>query len=304
MSAECVAVVAHDAGGAEILSSLVRRERAASLRKHVFVLEGPARQIFVAKLGAPENLPLDEALAMSSSVLCGTGWQSTLETDAIALARTQSKRSVAFLDHWVNYRERFIRGGEWFLPDEIWVGDAIARDLASQAFPGLPVADVGNAYFDDIRQEFAKQRPPGTPQGLSVLFVGEAIREHAQRTHGDPLHWGYTQQQALAYLLDHLDAMGAPVAQVVVRPHPAEDPATYDEVMKKHPHRVQLSQRRDLFDDIAGSDWVVGCNTMAMVVGLIAGRQVLCCIPPGGRPCMLPQPQIVHLQSLASAAAA
>ena len=41
-----------------------------------------------------------------------------------------------------------------------------------------------------------------------------------------------------------------------------------------------------------------------MVVGLIAGRQVLCCIPPGGRPCMLPQPQIVHLQSLASAAAA
>ena len=112
MSAECVVVVAHDAGGAEILSSLVRRERAADLRQHVFVLEGPARQIFAAKLGAPENLPLDEALAMSSSVLCGTGWQSMLETDAIALARAQDKRSVAFLDHWVNYRERFIRREE------------------------------------------------------------------------------------------------------------------------------------------------------------------------------------------------
>ena len=303
MSAECVAVVAHDAGGAEILSSVVRRERAANLRQHVFALKGPARQIFAAKLGVPENLPLDEALAMSSSMLCGTGWQSTLETDAIALARAQGKRSVAFLDHWVNYRERFIRRGEWILPDEIWVGDAIARDLASQAFPGLPVTNVGNAYFDDIRQWFTKQRPPGALQGLSVLFVGEAIREHALREHGAPLHWGYTQQQALAYLLDHLDTLGAPVAQVIVRPHPAEDPTNYDEVIKKHAHTVQLSQGHDLFDDIAASDWVVGCNTMAMVVGLIAGRQVLCCIPPGGRPCMLPQPQIIHLQVLAAAGA-
>ena len=116
-------------------------------------------------------------------------------------------------------------------------------------------------------------------------------------------HKGWTREQALAYLLDHLDTLGAPVAQVVVRPHPAEDPANYDDVIKKYPHTVHLSQGHDLFDDIAASDWVVGCNTMAMVVGLIAGRQVLCCIPPGGRPCMLPQPQIVHLQVLAAARA-
>ena len=233
-------------------------------------------------------------------MLCGTGWQSTLETDAITLARARGKRSVAFLDHWVNYRERFIRQGEPVLPDMIWVGDAIARTLASRAFPGLPVTDVGNAYFDDIRQQFASQPPPGDPQGLSVLFVGEAIREHALRAHGDPLHWGYTQEQALAYFLEHLDVLDAPLSRVMVRPHPAENSAGYAHIL--HPPRVVLAHEGDLFSQIATSDWVVGCNTMAMVVGLMAGRRVLSCIPPGGRPCMLPQPDIIHLQTMLSGA--
>ena len=37
---------------------------------------------------------------------------------------------------------------------------------------------------------------------------------------------------------------------------------------------------------------VVGCETMAMVIALIAGRRVFTSIPPGGRPCRLPQREI------------
>ena len=29
----------------------------------------------------------------------------------------------AFLDHWTNYRERFLLDGSPVLPDELWVGD-------------------------------------------------------------------------------------------------------------------------------------------------------------------------------------
>ena len=59
---------------------------------------------------------------------------------------------------------------------------------------------------------------------------------------------------------------------------------------------VRLSDGSGLVDEIATSHWVAGCNSVAMVVGLVAGKQVLCCIPPGGRPCLLPQPGIHHLQ--------
>ena len=48
--------------------------------------------------------------------------------------------NISVLDHWVNYKERFIRGGELILPDEIWVCDNHALALAKKAFPGARVS--------------------------------------------------------------------------------------------------------------------------------------------------------------------
>ena len=48
------------------------------------------------------------------------------------------------------------------------------------------------------------------------------------------------------------------------------------------------------------ADVVVGCASMAMVVGLLAKKRVICSIPPGGRMCALPQKGIEHLQVLVS----
>ena len=37
---------------------------------------------------------------------------------------------------------------------------------------------------------------------------------------------------------------------------------------------------------------------MAMVIALIAGKQVVSVIPPGGRSCVLPYKEIKHLQHM------
>lgn len=296
-----VAIVAHDAGGAEILSSLVRRERAMGRHDHVFALAGPACHIFSTKLGSIDNLSLEQALSCATWILCGTGWQSELEFDAIRRAREMGLRSVAFLDHWVHYQERFARKGKSVLPDEIWVGDGMAHDIACKTISGIPIVNVGNPYFDDIRQYFSILPPPNLLDGASVLFVGEAIQEHALLKYGNPLHWGYTQHQALDYFLNHLYALRSAVSQILIRPHPAEDPGGYEPFLH-HPGVTLAQKGDDLLLQITASDWVVGCNTMAMVVGVMAGRHVLSCIPPNGGACMLPQVEIVHLQALVSQA--
>src|SRR5450631_1883069 len=100
---DVLAVVAHDAGGAEILSSLLRRMPG----RHLLVVEGPARKVFDRKLGPVQPTELAEAIEQASWVLCGTSWQSDLEWRATELARNAGKRCIAFIDHWVNYPERF-----------------------------------------------------------------------------------------------------------------------------------------------------------------------------------------------------
>jgi hypothetical protein len=266
----------------------------------MFVLDGPARKIFERKLGSMAQLPLQEALAQASSLLCGTGWQSDWEVDAIEGARRLGKKSVAFLDHWVNYRERFVRGRAVHLPDEIWVGDAIALDLAHSALPEVPVKLVENPYFLDVQTELSRFSTAKREScaGLSVLYICEPVREHALKQHGNERHWGYTEEDALQYFIDHRQALSKPISRIVLRPHPSEAPDKYQHLIRHSSAPVYISDGDELLAEIAASDCVVGCNSMAMVIALLAGKKVICCIPPGGRPCLLPQPGIVPLQSM------
>lgn len=291
-----IAIVSHDAGGAEILSSYVRQQNLDSL----YVLEGPARKIFERKLGTVQTLSLEEAVRLSTSILCGTSWQSDLEFKAIKYARALNRPSVAFLDHWVNYRERFIRSGEVCQPDEIWVGDSIAENMALKTFPALPVCLIENPYLYDIRQEFQAMpnRHRRNPERLSVLYVCEPLREHGRLQFGDERHWGYVEEEALRYFLNNISILDKSVERILIRPHPSEPANKYNWAQQEFNLPIIQGGSRALIGEIAECDVVVGCESMAMVIGLLAGKRVISCIPPGGNACALPQGEITHLQTL------
>lgn len=290
-----ITVISHDAGGAEVLSSYIRQQN----MRCVCVLEGPACKIFARKLNVVNQKPLLDAIKQADFILCGTSWQSDLEFNAIKIAHSLSKRSVAFLDHWTNYKERFIRGGELCLPDEIWVGDTVAEVMAKKIFPNLPIQIVKNPYFNEICQELEKVSIRGLSPSdkLSVLYVCEPIREHALKQHGNALHWGYTEEGALRYFLSNLEILGKKIERIVIRPHPSESAEKYHWVQKEFNLPIKTANLA-LLEDIIESDIVVGCESMAMVIGMLAGKKVISSIPPGGAPCILPQNEIIHLQSL------
>jgi len=293
---EPVAVVSHDAGGAEILSSYLRREP----RPHLLAIEGPARKVFERKFGSIRTIAPELAIQSASWVLCGTSWQSDLEWRSLRLARVMGKRSVTFLDHWVNYRQRFKRGGEQHLPDEIWVADEYAARLASDCFAGLPIRLMGNPYFEDLRAELKTMRGPDPARraGPVVLYICEPVRAHALFQHGNERYWGYVEEEVLAYLLQNLQAIASDIARIVVRPHPSEPGGKYSWVPEQSEVPVEISDQTTLIQDIAAADIVVGIESMAMVVGLLAGKRVLTAIPPGGRSCVLPHDGIESLRNL------
>jgi hypothetical protein len=288
--------VAHDAGGAEVLSSYVR-EQELDCR---LALGGPACAIFERKLRGYDNLTVDAALRASGSLLCGTSWQSDVELSAIGLARALGKPSVAWLDHWVQYRERFMRAGMLCLPDQLWVSDTNALELARNLLPELPIRLTQNPYFADIRAELAHTTPayPAIPERLTILYVCEPVREAALRQFGNALHWGYTEEQALRYFLDNIDVLGKSVGRIVLRPHPSEPAGKYQGIIAEYALPLSVGGGHGLSAEIAASDCVVGCGSMAMVIALIAHKRVLTSIPPGGARCPLPQPGIESLQDL------
>jgi hypothetical protein len=294
--ASTIAVVAHDAGGAEVVSSYLRREGA----DFVLVAGGPAQRIFARKLQATSASDMEETIRNAEWVLCGTSWQSDLEWRALRYAREVGRPTVAFLDHWVNYRERFARNGEECLSDEIWVGDEDALRIARERFPEVSVRLVKNPYFEDLQAELgALQATTARRPGETViLYVCEPVREHALRQHGDERHWGYFEEDALEYFIQNVRSIAATVTRIVVRPHPSEPGDKYAWVAARSAVPITFSSTATLMEDVVAADIVVGCESMAMVVGLLAGKRVLSAIPPGGRACMLPQPSIEILRDL------
>jgi hypothetical protein len=270
-------VVAHDAGGAELVAAWLRRGQGAVQAW----VAGPAARVFAAVVPEVETLAEVPDVGGYDFVLCGSSGAAEHEREVVRAACAAGVRSAVWLDHWVNYRVRFDR-----LPDELWVCDEYAARIARETVPGPPVHVQGNPYIDD--QVTAIQAFAG-PRAGRVLYVTEPTSRVAALVTGDPLGWGYDELGALRGYLERRPA-GVPVA---VRRHPSEPPEKYAALLEEF--GVQASEASSLAEAIAGVDTVVGCDTMAMAVALAAGRRVISAIPPGGRPLSLPFTEIERL---------
>ncbi len=287
-----VAVVAHDAGAANHIAAWLGGNR----RENYFgALDGPAKAIFAERCPWLENGRFEKLIPASRVLISGTGWASTLEHDARRLAKDAGCRSIAVIDHWTDYRERFTRSGQEILPDEIWVSDDYAEQLAQREFPSIKVSRLQNAYLERLAGEVREMQVSSSgARPDKVLYLLEPIRDE----------WGALPQagefMALEFFIDHLAALGLDEsASIRLRPHPSDPSGKYDRWISARPGlNLTLDDTRSLAASLAWADVVVGCQTYAMVVALAAGKQVVCSIPPGMPRCVLPQKNITHLARL------
>lgn len=284
-----LAIVCHDAGAANLILAWLAAE---PRRDVVPVMEGPAAQLWREQFpDVPIEVSLEQAIKKARALLTGSGWASEIEHRARARARDAKIESVAVVDHWVNYSERFQRGGEVVLPDAIWVADAWAKARAETAFPALPIFQRPNLYLEG---EVARISPLAPEAPDQILYLLEPTRSC----------WGGREPgefQALDYLLDNLGALGLSSATPVrLRLHPAEARGKYSNWLERHRgYDLAIDGHGSLAEAVGASSWVAGLNTAALAVALAAGRRTVCALPPWAPPCVLPHDGLIHLKALA-----
>ena len=238
-------------------------------------------------------------LAEFRTVLTGSSWGADLEKNFIVRATALGIHCATFLDHWTDYRERFMFAGQLLLPSEIWVTDEYAMQIARTAFPGHPIRMVGNYYLDEITAQVKARSVPASAgrRKKRTLFVSEPLADAAARKHGDKNYFGYSEIDALGSFLDYARTHWVQEIEAIrIRRHPSEPPGKFAPfVNAARPLPIEECGDAPLVDDCAWADWIVGCQSMAMVVGLLAGKQVFSAIPLGGLPCAIPHPGIVPL---------
>ncbi len=300
-----IALVSHDAGGAELVTNWARHQENIE-NEYLCSAKGPAIDIFARNLSGFTNMPMTEVVSSADWLLSATSWQSDHEKIAIKLALDLKKHTAVYLDHWSNYKERLHVHGKQLNPKEIWVSDNYAFSIASRIFKKNKIILKDNAYLQKIKQEiitvqkdiYQQYGEAAKHEGARILYVAENIDEHALRSYGDHRHWGYDEKDAFRFFLDNIERIQSNIASISIRQHPSQSKNTYDWAKNESQLIVSTYSTKSLVDDIVASDIVVGVESMAMVVGLIAGKKVLSCKPAGVEKCVLPHKEIIHIRDL------
>ncbi len=287
-----LAVVCHDAGAANIVFAWLRAMARAGAEPSDWrlCLAGPALHLWLqAPLFEAHIVTEPEAAMMGAlTLLSGTGWASSLEHQARILAAERGIRSIAAIDHWVNYGARFEHGGKACLPDEIWVADEFALAEVNRVLPGVAARLLPNFY---LAETVAAIEPLVAQRQL--LYVLEPIR----------VDWGDTQPGefvALDFFARHYARIAAGNSLAVrLRPHPSDCLGKYDAWLASHSElSAKIDDSPTLADAIGRASIVCGAETFAMVVALAAGRPVWSTLPPHAHRCRLPHSGIAHLRDL------
>lgn len=284
-----IGIVCHDAGGANQILAMCDETELAGAKAY---MEGPASDLWRKKFPSRSIASnLAELLAKTQTLITGTGWASRLEHDARIAARQLGIRSIAVLDHWTNYRERFMRDGKLVLPDEIWVVDAYAMEIARQTFPDLPICQKPDRYAE---QQIRGITSVSEVEGNELAYLLEPARSDWGR--GEPGEF-----QALRYFLAQLPQLGLPEDTIIrLRPHPSDPPGKYAPFLNTARPWPVLREDGDLTATLSRARWVAGCQTYALTVALKAGRTVFCSLPPWAPACVLPHAGLIHLKDVVS----
>lgn len=305
-----ILVVAHDAGGAQILGGLVKKYR----RRYSWSgwLSGPAVDIFrqeglsegikIFKKKSASSLDQDLLVASLDLVLTGTSWRSSLELDIIKRAQILRIKTASFLDHWCNYRERFGYPGEWIsnLPDFVFAGDPWAFRLAlAEQFPRRRIQRIENPYFENAalfaRQAQTSKKQIKLGQRVKILYFSMPLSYRTLHKHGRKDYWGFTEYDNVE---DILKCIGKDQRfELRIRCHPSENPDKYAYLKKQDRVTVTHLYENHLFKDCLWADITIGCETMALVIGLMMGRKAISYIPGKRMKPLLPQEGIMRIRS-------
>jgi hypothetical protein len=304
LSKKTILTVCHDAGGAEVVSSFVKKNQK---NYHFFcIAEGPAKQIFCRKKlesliiefeGKHHISQIFDRIGKIDLVLTGTSWATTLELDFIREAKSQKTKTAAYLDHWANYQERFgYPKANWQtnLPDEIWVGDENAFELAKKKFADWPMRFVPNAFFEEIRQIWRKARKPPKSAEKVILFASEPI--DAMKNKSKPGIEIAILEKLLKFLIINFAE-----TKIIIRLHPSENINKYDNIVKKYGKVLKISvqsAKENMHESLTQASAVIGMKSMLLFIAALGGKNVASFLPEKNQHCPLPEARIVKIKKL------
>jgi hypothetical protein len=195
-------------------------------------------------------------------------------------------KTLAFLDQWQNYAQRFSGPSEEerlaYLPDIINCIDQTGRDeMLAEGFDEARLISLGHPYLSSIRDTYpslTSEKLKNKIESLigqylpqnNLLFISEPLREHYDAA------LGYDQYQTLEYFLENV-WRSAPHFTVLIKLHPKDRLENFKKIALRH-KAVKLHFIQDELTSLEclhAAESVFGMASIMMIEAFILGKTVV-----------------------------
>jgi len=295
-----ILIVCHDAGGAEIVSNYIKNKK---IKNCIYCIKGPAIRIFKKNIKNFNNRKTIKKFSKIRKLLIGTSIKSKHELRYLNQAKKLNIYTFCFLDHWTNYKRKLTLNKKIILPNEFLVGDIYSKNIAKKIFKTSKITLIKNPYFEEIFLKIKMIKKKNKKENdLRILYLTEPLRNQAKYLYNDYQYYGYDEFSALENFLKHIYIIKDRIAKlnsINIRLHPSESNIKYNKLLMKYNKlNLKISKEKDLIKDIILNNYIVGCETTALVVALFAKKKVFCSIPKKGKKSSLPYKNIMHISKL------
>jgi len=293
-----VLIMARDAGAAAALAPVARSLMSGEDASATIVAYGKAAAVFEAHglpaLAFPEEPAASEVASLlhrerAIALLTGTSMRTERDAAFWAGAAERGVPSLALLDHWRNYSERFTVERPFDrMPDVIAVMDAAAaRECERRGCPPERLRVTGHPHLDSLTpatpaERRRARRELGVEAGRRVVvFASEPLSRHYGRSSAEPLYLGYAEHESLAAVRDALAELD-PAALLLVKLHPLEESGTFVDLVDRGGPEIRVLRAYPPRATIAAADVVTGMTSTFLLEAVLMGAPALSVRPGGG----------------------
>lgn len=209
---------------------------------------------------------------ISPDLLCvGTSLGNSLDKKMIRIAKAKKVLSLAVIDFWSHYRDRFDPLPEG-LPDKICVMDGtVKKEMIAAGFLARVIEVTGNPFFDTFRIQ--KRSLKKRNAGRYIVFFEQPFSELFSQN--DHRFFGFDEievWQDITAVLSRLKIKDI----IKIKFHPRSKKINkFDEINKRHKLNVEIDERTSAEDLIEGSKLVMGMNSAVLFQAAVASKKVL-----------------------------
>jgi hypothetical protein len=250
-----ILVICKDAGGANIIRSFIQKQKL----KCKFFLKPPANKVFsndkIFAINKVNNLLKYDIILFGTSI-------DKFELKFIKKAKIFNIQTVSFLDHWTDYRKRFLLNDQIILPKIIIPFDNLSYTKAKNDFKNeissgqLKIKKIITSYYS-LKKNFRKKKNKVN----SIVLFSSNFFKYKKKFNDFKIIFNFLKKNTIFFKKNK-------ISKFYLQKHPSENFIKFKKLPSIVKSKINLNlviSKLNLDEIITKVDFAAGYDTMALV---------------------------------------